>query len=145
MNNSKLKKTITMINSVIIDELISKLSNCNILGYTKEEIDKSIEIIQSIKKAEDPIAKNKKSIKEHLKCTRTTKLGSPCNAPKSNEISCWSHMTQEEKAKHNNDNKSKKDEKSLKEKVLNKKKSKKEEILKITKAKLLELENLANE
>ncbi|OMH81803.1 hypothetical protein AX774_g4730 [Zancudomyces culisetae] len=67
-------------------------------------VDDVIELVESCKITTFGNTNKKNAVKRTVKseytCTRRTKNGSVCHAPKTNTVSCWSHMTADEKDLH---------------------------------------------
>lgn len=107
---NNIKFGINLITTATIDDIVNAVRKLEISDDAKDAV---IDVINEQRTANALEVKNKKSPRKsvepgHIKrvvpeanrCQRNKLDGSRCVGPKSNEVSCWSHMTASEKASH---------------------------------------------
>ncbi|PVU86270.1 hypothetical protein BB559_006578 [Furculomyces boomerangus] len=109
--DAKLIKAINIIKDAIIDDLVKQFEDFEFEGnqdhvLTIEEVItilKHNETRLPTKEKKAPKVKDEKKvrkIKEENRCTRTTKAGQRCGAPRSSSSSCWGHMSPDEREEY---------------------------------------------
>lgn len=99
---------VNIIKNAVLDDIIESISMLDLKG---EDINTIISCIAHKKSSNTKLSITSKTkqktkrreISSDRQCTRYTKTGQPCRSMRTNDTSCWGHMTPDEKMYHRKD------------------------------------------
>lgn len=99
MKRDSINYAVNIITNTILDELAQDIEALELSPGNRDKVLSTIEM-NRIRKRSNSKSRKHPGIKPELRCTRQTKSGQPCGAPRCNTVSCWGHMSDVEKDTH---------------------------------------------
>lgn len=99
MKKDPINYAVNIITNTILDGLALDIEALDLTSSDRDKVLSAIEMNRIKKRV--PSKGKRPGIKPELQCTRQSKSGNRCGAPRCNTVSCWGHMSDAEKDAHN--------------------------------------------